>query len=601
MRHFSRSKPDIYLLRLASLLLGVVILAGLLTPSAAANKAMTPPAVSDSRPIFYRLPPSTSADTVILADRADPYYGLAEEIARSESLPLVNEVGEALKYQPVFLLWVVAPERLSDQAFSQFGQTLQKNQAVISVGIITGSTPDKARALWQRKLVVNDKHLVIVPREHHLHVVENDQTTAIPLDKADFISAIQQADYVTFQGHGSRRHWLLEDTIDLTASDIPRLPPLLINALACQTLKIWGPDSIALRFVDQGAAAYAGFVHSPQGYAIGEPDGFSFYYTWPEFPIGHVVQVHNHGYLQGFLAWPFYFMLGDPRSSFLSKMPYTLVADDQNSEGRVLTYRNAPKGVIPVYIPDGAQYSFVEIPGVARVWEKDPFYNKDLQLTNINSDKYLLFIHRGGDFTVKLYHRPPWYHLMTNVVIGALDHTTAIYYAEGSILPSLIVAGFVLPVMGWFLVRRQVDVRRYWAGALATGLALTLFRAGYALVRQEYLTALYTNRLRTMDVAFDINGWFLVSTLLVATCGAWLFFDLRARWAKSLVLLAITLPSWIIALFWLSFTVFINILARQEYGLVLYGYGSGVMALITFAVEGLVVAIILFIFGRPQR
>lgn len=585
--------PSVYLLRLLSFLLGFVILVGLLPPSITANNTTPPLAVSDSRQIFYRLPPSTSTDTVILADRSDPYYSLAEEIARSEDLPLVNGVAEALTYHPVFLLWVVAPDRLSDQTFSQFGQILQKNQAVVSVGIITGSTPDKARALWQRKLAGNEKHLVVIPREHHLWVVEDGQPTALPLSKADFIAAIQQVDYGTFQGHGSRRHWLLEDTIDLIAADIPRLPPLLINALACQTLKIWGQDSIALRFVDQGAAAYVGFVHSPLGYSIGEPDEFSFYYTWPEFPIGHVVQVQNHGYLQGFLAWPFYFMLGDPRLSFLDKIPYALVADDKNSDGRVLTYRNAPKGVIPVYIPDGAQYSFVEIPGVARAWEKDPFYNKDLQLTNINSNKYLLFIHQGGDFTVKLYHRPPWYHLMTSLVIAALDHTTVIYNAQGSIVPSLIVAGFVLLVMGWFLVRRQVDIRRHWPGALATGLALTLFRGGYGLARQEYLTALYTNRLRTVDVAFDINGWVLVSTLLVATCGAWLFFDLRSRWAKSLVLLAITLPSWIIAIFWLSFTLIINLLARREYGLALYGYGSGVMALITFAVEGLVVVIIL--------
>ncbi len=539
-------------------------------------------------------------DMVILAARSDPYYSLAEEIALSENLPIVYSLNDALKHKPTFLLWVIAPNHLSDQVFSQFGQTLQKHQVVISTGILTGSSEEKARTLWQRRLL-KGKYLAVIPREHKISLIEKEQTTSILLNKENFVASLREAAYVTFQGHGSRQHWLLEDGIDLIADDIPPLPPLLVNALACQTLKIWSQASIALRFLDQGAAAYAGFVHSPLAYAFGEPNGFPFSYTWPEFPIGHVVQVQNHGYLQGFLAWPFSFLLGDPRLSFLADMPYQLIDEYEDATGRVLTYSNAPKGVLPVHIRDGARYSFVEISGVDAAWDNDLFYHQYVQQINLGADKYLLFLHPGGDFTLKLSKNPPWKQRFIVPVIHALDHTIVLYFAEGNFLPALLGSGLMLLISGWCVVRRQMDIRQYLPGAIVVGLVLTLFRGGYAVMRQEHLHALYTNRLRTMDVAFDINGWFLFSSLLVAACGAWLFFNSRSRWKKMVTALVVTFPSWMIAGFSTGIPLFINMLAKQKYGVPLYAYGQGLMALMTCMVELFLVTIILFISSSFRR
>lgn len=541
-----------------------------------------------------------SSDMVILAARSDPYYDLAEEIALSENLPLVHTLKDALKHKPIFLLWVIAPEHLSDQVFSHFGQTLQKYQVVISTGILTGSSEEKTRALWQRRLF-KGKYLAVIPREHKIFLREKEQTTSILLNKNNVVASLQETAYVAFQGHGSRRHWLLEDGIDLIADDIPPLPPLLVNALACQTLKIWSQESIALRFLDQGAAAYAGFVHSPLAYAFGEPNGFPFSYTWPEFPIGHVVQVQNHGYLQGFLAWPFSFLLGDPRLSFLADMPYQLIDEYEDSTGRVLTYSNAPKGVIPVHIRDGARYSFVEIPGVDTAWDHDVFYHQYVQQINLGADKYLLFLHQGGDFTLKLSKNPPWKHRFIRPVITALDHTIVLYFAEGNFLPALIGSGLMLLISGLFAARRQMDIRQYLPEAIVVGLALTLFRGGYAVIRQEHLQALYTNRIRTMDVAFDINIWFLFSSLIIAAFGAWLFFNSRSRWKKMLAVLVVTFPSWMIAGFSTGIPVFINMLAKQKYDIALYAYGQGIMALMTCLAELCVAAIILFVSSSFRR
>ena len=57
--------------------------------------------------------PSSGADTVILADPADAYYSLAEEMALGEGLPLAHTLDEAMERDPVYLLWVVSPGGLS--------------------------------------------------------------------------------------------------------------------------------------------------------------------------------------------------------------------------------------------------------------------------------------------------------------------------------------------------------------------------------------------------------------------------------------------------------------------------------------------------------
>jgi hypothetical protein len=47
-----------------------------------------------------------------------------------------------------------------------------------------------------------------------------------------------------------------------------------------------------------------------------------FRYTWPGFPIGHVVQFQNRGAVQDFAAFPYCFLLGDPRITVQSAPAY---------------------------------------------------------------------------------------------------------------------------------------------------------------------------------------------------------------------------------------------------------------------------------------
>jgi hypothetical protein len=531
---------------------------------------------------------------VIWSVPQNPYYDLATEISATEGLPLANALDVALLHDPEFLIWVASPERLSEQAFSDLGAALQRHGKVVSVGLISGSTIDTARALWQRRSHYAGRHLSIVPREGQIDVLEGSQITHYPLTIEHVVAQIERADYVMFQGHGSRRYWRLDEATELAASDLPSLPPQVIAAGACQTFKIWSEGSIALAFTDRGAAAYVGFLHSPHGYLIGDPKGFPLRYTWPDFPLGHAVQVQSRGLRQGFIAWPYYLTLGDPRLAMQAGPPYRVQDDETVGHARVLTFSAAPEGVIPVRVPGGAAYRFVEIPGVGRAWQSDLFYSGGMQMVDIGADKYLLFLHTGGDFSVRLYRMPPWYWPILRTVTDSLDHVTAIHHSQGSLALGWTASGVLALLIAWVCLRKKPALGRSLPLAIAAGLLLTALRGGYALSRRAYLTTLYAQWLRTMDEGFEISLSFLVSTFLVASGGAWLYLNARSLWARSGTFLVILFPSWATAVFWLGSEATINALARHRYGFPLYAYGGGLMPLIACAVEGTLIALALW-------
>ena len=158
-----------------------------------------------------------------------------------------------------------------------------------------------------------------------------------------------------------------------------------------------------------------------EGYLIGEFIDLPFRYSWPGFPIGHIVQAQNQGALQGFASLPYYHLLGDPRIALQQEAPYSVQDDRVEGLTRIVKYADAPAGLIPIRIPNAAGYSFVEAPGVTAAWESDPFYNSRLQMVNIGSDKYVLLVHAGGDFSLRLQTSPPWYWVIADPLIDSLD------------------------------------------------------------------------------------------------------------------------------------------------------------------------------------
>jgi hypothetical protein len=296
---------------------------------------------------------------------------------------------------------------------------------------------------------------------------------------------------------------------------------------------------------------------------------------------------------RGFLAWPYYLIVGDPRLALQAGPPYRVQGDETIKNARVLTFTAAPEGVIPVRVPGGAAYRFVDIPGVGRAGQGDPFYSAGIQMADIGADKYLLFAHTGGDFSVRLYRAPPWYWPVFRTVTAALDHVTVIQHSQGSLAPGWIASGVLLGIVAWVHFRTKPPLARSLLPALAAGILLTALRGGYALARRAYLTTLYTQWLRTMDEAFEISAGFLIPTFTMVAGGAWLSLNARSRWGKSGAFLAILFPNWMIAALWLGSSALINALARRRYGLPLYGYGGGLMPMIACAVEGMAIALAL--------
>ncbi|MGD9147984.1 MAG: hypothetical protein PVI80_20625, partial [Anaerolineae bacterium] len=410
---------------------------------------------------------SDRESTLLLADPADPYYSLAQEIAEVEGFPLVHTLPEVLAQNPVFLLWIVSPGYLSDAALVDLGLATLDRPSAISAGIITGSTLDDARALWLRASDVRGERVFAANAENPaghipagITIFDGPETTVQPLTLANLTGRLQEADYLTFTGHGGTGYLVLDADTKLRPGRIPPLLPAVIATGSCNTFRPWEDGSIALDFVDKGAAAYAGFAYSPNaGYLIGAYRGVPFRYTWPDFPIGHAVQVQNHGTLQGFAQIPYYFLLGDPRIALQAAPVYRQVEAQTSAGTLTISYADAPAGVIPLRIPGGARFSYVEISGAGAAWENEPFYNSRLQMTDIGSDKFVLFEHKGGDFELQLRSRPPWYWVPADILVDALDGTL-LFLQEGGGDLLLLIAGLLAMVpVAVFLLRKRAPAR----------------------------------------------------------------------------------------------------------------------------------------------
>jgi hypothetical protein len=541
-------------------------------------------------------PQAGTVDTAVLADPQDPYYPLAVEMAQAENAFLAHSPAEALKREPASLLWVVSPMSLNDRVLANFGISLRQSAHYVSVGLITGGTMEKARALWLRKKPAGGPLVAVVVRENKIEIAGGGPTRQKTLSKENFLSAMQHAGYLDFAGHGAKGFWGISEDTQLTARDIPLLPALFANADACQTLRVWGEGSIALAFVDSGAAGYAGFVHSPYGYLFGEPKDFPMRYTWPDFPIGHAIQIQNSGLLKGFHDWPFYFLLGDPRLSFQQKQPYEIASDEINGSARVLTLKNTPAGVIPVKITGGRSYSFVEVERVGKAWERELVYNAAIQMVNIKNDKFLLIAQRGGDFTIRLWEKAPFYWPITSSLQMAMDHATVIYHSEGNMAAGNILTVILLLAIAIIIWRKKIPLTaRYIWASLAVGLLFALARGGYAWLRQEELVQLYAQYLRTVDNGYDINWLFIVTSFLVAAAGAFMWLNVKKWPAKAAILLVITTPGWLISLFCLAVISFVNILANQRWGFSIYGYGQTLLFAAAFLAESALAGFLLLL------
>jgi hypothetical protein len=567
-------------------------------------------ALAPARAVQHSQGANSRATTVILADPSDPYFALAEEIAGQERLPVLPTLEEALAQDPTFLVWVASPGFLSDQAMVDFGEAMRGLESSISAGILSGTTIDDARRLWLRAAEVQGERLVAANASNpSAHIVAGITTTGpegvveLPLTKANLVTSLKEADYLTFTGHGSGRYLGLDEATKFGTADIPPLRPAVIATGNCNSFRPWEQDSLPLAFVRQGAGAFVGYVYSPiEGYLLGQYDAPPFRYTWPDFPVGHAVQVLSRGTVQGFARLPYLYLLGDPRQSLQAAPPYEVVADQETAAlseetyvepSRVLSYSGAPAGVIPVKIPEGARYAFVEIPEVSAAWQGDPFYNSRLQMADIGKDKYILFLHEGGDFSIHLRLRPSWGWVAGDLLLDALDNSLLFMPQTGGEWLMLAAAGVVLIPFGWLLARRAGS-RRVLAPALLTGLGAAAAHGLYALARSGQVTMI------SKPVQFGPLA--LASTFLWVSIGTFLYLRAGRRWGRAVALLVALLPAVAPAFLNLGFAAAANWGAfRTHLGVSLYNGHLGLQASIAAGAECVILGVALALVHRRCR
>ena len=519
--------------------------------------------------------------TVVLASPGDPFLPLAQEIAHHDTLPLAESVASAFAAQPDYLLWVVSPGGLSDSVLVDFMQRDRTHS--VAVGIISGSTIAEARALWLRQPVSGPEMVVAVNGEYpaagvlagRITATDSGERARVPLTTASLRNALGHADYLTFTGHGSATYWRLDPETTFTASDVPPLPPLVVGTASCQTVRIWNDHSIALRFVDQGAAGYAGFVYSPiEGYLLGEFDGLPFRYTWPGFPIGRVVQVQSAAAARGFARLPFYVLLGDPRAAFHREPPYRLLSISTTEGTRVLEYADAPAGFLPVKIDRGARYRFARIRGETSVWSGSPFYNARAELLPSGADAYLLFEHRGGPFTVELRTAPAWSWIAIDVIGDALDDVH-LFRAQGGGGAITLALGVIVALALAIGYRRDPPSLRQVVAVFVVGAGVAGLHAAWDALRLHDVTI--TSKPVTLTPVSWVGTWILVAG------GALLYLRATTRLRRVLAVAVAVAPLIIGAAAMLAMIGALNLQLHARIGTGLYRYGpvmAFVMALI---------------------
>ena len=161
--------------------------------------------LASSPPVAQSL---TQKDTLILAALGDPYYPLAEEMARRETLAIKDTLDEALAQDPGFILWVVSPSFLSEQVMVDAGLALRDWPSSVSVGIISGKTLEDAEALWLRASDVGGQRIFAANTLNPAGNIEaeliefGEDTVVQPLSLENLMQSLQVADYLTFSGHG---------------------------------------------------------------------------------------------------------------------------------------------------------------------------------------------------------------------------------------------------------------------------------------------------------------------------------------------------------------------------------------------------------------
>ncbi|BBB49130.1 hypothetical protein [Pelolinea submarina] len=544
-------------------------------------------------------------ETVVMSDPSDAYYSLAQTIAETEGLVLADNLTQAIAYRPEFILWVATPQALDEAALWQAGDIFKDMDYYPALGIISGGTMEIAEQLWRNgQLTRNGENYLGSDVEVDQGVLEalivdlnQPEGTPLPLTHEALVQTLQKSDYFYWVRHVSATRWMWDTSKnvgedgDLTAAEVPALGPIVIQTPSCGSFQPWKEDSIAMGFINRGAAVYIGHVQTAvvsnsflmrRDYVV--PDMS----TWQEFPLGVLAQVRSRMEARVSSSTPLYFMLGDPRAYLSAEQPYRIIADEVDGTTRRITGETDFRGYLAVKIADGADYDFVRISGLTAASESDFFFNNDLQTLNLSGDKYVVFYQDSGTFEITLNQKAPWYWPMGDGLVDALDYNWVTMNTVYNPFSLVFLAGLVILLLVKTRLKNTVKKSfKDYRGFFIAGFVLAVLHVGYVLLRMGHYT-----------VSADAVGYTpvqlvlgFIGTVSSVSAGLILVRDARKPFSRFLGWTVAILPQALLTAFKL-FTVGatdLMFMAQNSVKQPLWNFNVVWLSLIAFAIDLLLV------------
>ncbi|MBN1438584.1 MAG: hypothetical protein JW929_04165 [Anaerolineales bacterium] len=512
----------------------------------------------------------SAGGTVVVSEGSDPYRTLAERIAREEKIELLDDIARALEGRPRYVILVAAPENLTEQKLVDIGGLFLRDDYFPGFGIISGSTIEHAEHLWERRgpkasggaYLGGDVEEGQAFEEPAIFRIGGDSPERTELTRETLTDSLARAGFFYWSRHVTENKWFWNSTSEsfgeddkLFGADLPELDSPVIYTPSCGSFQPWTTDSIALAFVDRGAAAYLGHVRSPCTNAFLLRRGFSVpgILTWREFPLSIAAQIENRMTARAVFRTPMFFMLGDPRLYLSEERPYRIDLDaSAGKDRRRIRGWSGNTGVLAVKIAGGAGYGFVEIRGLSAAADDDLFYNYRVQSMGLGADKFVLFLHDGGDFEMELSRQAPPLWKAADTVLDVLDYSWTVISPVQGPFAFLHLAVF-LAVLFWKTLRRKHALGEYRTVVLL-GLTYSMLRSLYVLLRiDDYSVSANIAEWSAADLTLGFLGSFAC-----AAGGLTVMRDAGGAIAQAAGLLLAVLPQLFLTAFYFISITFTN-------------------------------------------
>lgn len=549
-------------------------------------------------------------EAIVVAENTDPYFSLAQKIAQEDGLDIVKSVDEALQKSPRFIILVSSPENLTSEKLSDIGNLFQKQDFYPGLGIISGSTIDKAERLWSNRnrtrngddYLGGDVDILQRIDTPTIYDISANSQEKLALTKETLIASLKQADYFYWARHTGPKDWSWnegsagwDENDQLLAADLPELNPAVIYSLTCSSFRPWVENSIAISFIDHGAAAFLGFVNTPHTTTtMREELSVPGITSWKDFPIGLVAQIQNKEAAKSMFRSPQLFMLGDPRIYLSKEKPYQINSDTEIEPGkRIIKGVSDRNGILAVKIDGGARYGYVSVKGLSAASETDIFYNNKLQTLPLGEDRYVLFLNHGGIFEIELLPDAPLGWFVTDTFLDAFDFSWVVLwlstYADSNPQIHLLSIFVFICIFLYKIVKQKTPLKEYQRIFIAA-LVFTLAHLGYFLLRVDAYTVSSNLTVYTpLQIAAGCLG-----TFSGIAGGLMIMHDGRKSTVKLVGLVFAVLREFWMAAFYLVFITLLNCVTpiTRNTGPWLLSYDNFWLAFIVLMVEILVILVV---------